>query len=677
MTNVATREGWQFIDQVTELSCGQQGIKSLDGLEQLDHLETFAIANNCEARGWERLYQDRLNVIVAPLNAEHGECNELGDITALRNVQSLKSLIIRDNFSNVFLQAIDYSVLNDLANLRTLVITDSGFYEGIENSKLATFSFASLGNLQQLVFQPRFILDDLPQDYFSPLINLEFLRIDGAIPVLPAPEKLRHFNFSDTRFYANERYPFFENLESISFDRINDKEHMYLKTLSNLHTIVLHNIDVDISETISDMTDLENIHLGSISTFESQHFNLDGHRRLSSFTATDNVPSKNTAVLPASGASLEILDLVFLELTSYDLSRFAQLKQVQLNLEQDPEDIVSLPNAPQLQQLLLSNVRFDSMPVYPDLKQLRIFFTPFIETTRTLDTIEFLRNSPNLEFVVLDINRDADRNYMEPLSELVNLKSLLLFNIESTTPDAFDVMSELTSLEHMELSNVAISDLSPLRNLRNLESLEIWSHSSRSRIEEYAFAQRATPVVDISALSDLTELRKVALNGNSISDLSPLSNLTNLEEIRLVNNDIVSIEPLNSLTKLKDLRLGQNDIVDLTPLSNLTDLTFLDLDQNRIVNLESLSSLDELIELYLGNNQIEDFSALADLSSLRLLDLHNNAITTIHTVLSTFIQSNLKINFRGNNIIDCHSFITEQPGVQFVTLGILVAQCQL
>ncbi|MCK4570477.1 leucine-rich repeat domain-containing protein, partial [Candidatus Bipolaricaulota bacterium] len=84
---------------------------------------------------------------------------------------------------------------------------------------------------------------------------------------------------------------------------------------------------------------------------------------------------------------------------------------------------------------------------------------------------------------------------------------------------------------------------------------------------------------------NLTELW---LNWNQIVDISALSNLTNLMQLYLAGNQIVDISALSGLTNLTMLGLYNNQIVDISALSGLTNFTILDLGSNQIVDVGAL-----------------------------------------------------------------------------------------
>ena len=70
----------------------------------------------------------------------------------------------------------------------------------------------------------------------------------------------------------------------------------------------------------------------------------------------------------------------------------------------------------------------------------------------------------------------------------------------------------------------------------------------------------------MSVLTNLTNLTYLHLSDNAISDVSAISGLTSLEYLNLHINLISDISTLSNLTNLTDLYLSRNNVSDLSPL---------------------------------------------------------------------------------------------------------------
>ena len=73
----------------------------------------------------------------------------------------------------------------------------------------------------------------------------------------------------------------------------------------------------------------------------------------------------------------------------------------------------------------------------------------------------------------------------------------------------------------------------------------------------------------ISVLSGLTSLMSLDLSNNNISDISALSGLKKVYELNLSNNQISDISALSNLTNLTTLDIRNNPINDYSPIEDL------------------------------------------------------------------------------------------------------------
>ena len=133
------------------------------------------------------------------------------------------------------------------------------------------------------------------------------------------------------------------------------------------------------------------------------------------------------------------------------------------------------------------------------------------------------------------------------------------------------------------------------------------------RLETLAAERR--DITDLTGIEYALNLNSLALQGNNITNLTPLATLTTLEYLYLSgNHSITDISPLSSLTGLKRLALDFNRISDIRPLAGLTALTHLGLAYNSISNVNPLADLYNLENLHIENNSIVNHSPLDALS---------------------------------------------------------------
>lgn len=129
-------------------------------------------------------------------------------------------------------------------------------------------------------------------------------------------------------------------------------------------------------------------------------------------------------------------------------------------------------------------------------------------------------------------------------------------NLQSGAQITTQTLARLTSLELTDASR-PITNLTGLEQAYNLETLLIQNQQQLS---------------DFSVLSSLTQLTTLEISNSGLSDISILSVLTNLQHLNLANNAIQEISTLSGLTSLTSLDLRYNQITNVNPLETLTNL---------------------------------------------------------------------------------------------------------
>ena len=197
-------------------------------------------------------------------------------------------------------------------------------------------------------------------------------------------------------------------------------------------------------------------------------------------------------------------------------------------------------------------------------------------------------------------------------------------------------VKELLSIYRLKLPQgvKSLKDITAIENLTKLRVLYLQRNS----------------ISDISALKKLSKLEVLSLNGNQIVSITPLSTLTNLHELYIRENKISNIEALNKLTKLELLEGGKNSIQNIENLKNLKNLKSLSLDDNQINNITGLKALTNLKNLDLSNNKITTINALQNISGLETLYLQRNNISNI-SALSALKKLRV-LSMNGNEIAD-------------------------
>ena len=102
-------------------------------------------------------------------------------------------------------------------------------------------------------------------------------------------------------------------------------------------------------------------------------------------------------------------------------------------------------------------------------------------------------------------------------------------------------------------------------------------------------------ILNLAGIENLTTVKSLILNGNSINDVALLASLTQLEVLRLQNNAMgvnSNVDALVTLTNATDLNFAGNPNIscaDLTKLANALNTTS---NQSEVVNPEPFSSVN-------------------------------------------------------------------------------------
>ena len=176
-----------------------------------------------------------------------------------------------------------------------------------------------------------------------------------------------------------------------------------------------------------------------------------------------------------------------------------------------------------------------------------------------------------------------------------------------------------TALEELDLSyqDLTDSDIQGLSEMTNLKKLNLDGNQ----------------LSDLTALAGVTQLQSLSLGENgAVTDLSPLSGMVELVNLTLpANAEISDLSPLAGMQQLRSLNMSSglgeslSLIEDISPLSELSHLESLTLAVRSLNDLSSLSGLTNLRELRLfGAISISDLSPLSGMSNLEILELPSN-----------------------------------------------------
>ena len=320
-----------------------------------------------------------------------------------------------------------------------------------------------------------------------------------------------------------------------------------LESATNLTELRLGNNGITDISPLSGLTNLRTLGLGRNSVTDISP--LSGLTNLRTLGLSNNGIKDLSALVSVLSGLINLTELHLRDNRITDISSLAGLTNLtNLRLGNNQiTNISSLAGLTNLTNLRLGNnqiTNISSLAGLTNLTNLRL-------GNNQITDISHLSGLTHLTELRLSGNRITD---ISPLSGLTNLRTLDLPNGIQDLPALVQVLSRLTHLTSLGLSNNGIKDVSAL----------------------------------VSVLSDLTDLRDLNLSGSGITDLSPLAELTNLTGLTLWGNNISDISPVADLTNLRSLGLGNNSISDISPLAELINLTSLNLWNNNISDLSPL-----------------------------------------------------------------------------------------
>ncbi len=218
------------------------------------------------------------------------------------------------------------------------------------------------------------------------------------------------------------------------------------------------------------------------------------------------------------------------------------------------------------------------------------------------------------------------------LKHFIALKKLEINGIDFADPG---VLSGMTGLQELIVTDSTLSSLSALKNMTKLQKLTL-SNCSISSISDLAGLKELTEldlsnnaIGDISALESMGLLERVNLSDNAVSDVSALAHLSVLTELNLANNALTSISGLSACQELTTLNVSGNSLTDLSTVAELPSLVSLSAAHNALTNVDALSNSTELETLDVSNNQITSLNGISGLSMLSELNISHNQITSL------------------------------------------------
>ncbi len=496
----------------------------------------------------------------------------------------------------------------------------------------------------------------------APISNVTFLESlnlsntpTSAIKFIKYSDRLRYLDISNTKIEDISELVNLTNLQALKVEKTPIQSFAVLNQFKSLQELNLNESGFNNMENLKELSSLESLFLS-----KNTILNFSLLSQLTALTMLDLSDTNFEDLAPLSS----LTKLVQLDITACKelsdlspLNSLASLKKIaadetKLSTEDATLFVQNNPNI-----LLIHHVK-DLQSWWESLsmawKQALIKINPSLELDKP--GIEVLTQTLNLPSLNLD---DSEIESLMPVVRFVALTSLSLSNnvlIDNLLP-----LQEVKTLQLVTAKNTSIQDASPLKENVLLKRIDL----------------EASPIVSIAALSGLTELNYLNVNGSQVKEVefpdflqrrpdvsiiyrsdsltswweglnedwkqvlsekfkltsSPttdeLHQLTAVSSLSLERVPFTSLEPLTIFNNLRKLTVFDSPTLVLSPLRQLTKLTSLTLSQMPAIDYLPIAGLIELEELDLSNTGIEGVAALIKLTNLKKLNLSGTNIKSL------------------------------------------------
>lgn len=578
-----------------------------EALKELSKITEIDIADN------ESITE--LNPLAELSDLRYLDCSgtKVSDINPIRNLNGIKELNISD------------TEITDISNLKYANVVRNF---KADNNKISDVSIV---------------------EYFKDLNELSISGTDVSdISSLSSCENITKLNLSATL--------------------VND-----ITSLSNLFKLN----DLDISNTyVNDLSALQNI--------ENLHFlNIEGTQVtdlsvISNLTNLNQINFSNTKISDLEPLNeLPQLSIIYCDhslVTREDVDTFRAIHPDKLIINESEALKMWWNELPSFWKSLLAEQT--NVSINPSKEELHsIINIRSLKLNHFIHDAEPLNRLTNIENLDLSDTKIDD---LSPLSVLHNLKTL---NVSNTTISDLTPLSHNHNLREINIENTKVQSLKPLHGLSNLvkiyaegmnlsseevyelkknqrqltviyqtENLRDWWENlgdtwrdiltSHVTCNTNPTAEQLQAIVDLEEivvdpiyqvetlepLSQMSFLRKLDINNNSIRDLSPLSDKYFLEELSIGGNPVDNIIPLSNLLELKKLNIENTPVADLNPIVDLHNIKVLNLGGTSVHNLKPLAGMDSLEDLSIVNTNVKNIEPLLSLPSLRYLKAYKTKI---------------------------------------------------
>ncbi len=148
-------------------------------------------------------------------------------------------------------------------------------------------------------------------------------------------------------------------------------------------------------------------------------------------------------------------------------------------------------------------------------------------------------------------------------------------------------------------------------------------------------------ISDLSSISDLISLESLNLSGNHLTSLQGLENFSKLKKLSVsTNKSLTSTNGIESAINLVEFQANKSGLRDLSGLDKLSNLKVAELMMNELTSVSEFRRLQNIEKVGLSYNPISDISVFKHKTSLIKFTAHSTKITDISPL---FTSINLQI----------------------------------
>ena len=246
--------------------------------------------------------------------------------------------------------------------------------------------------------------------------------------------------------------------------------------------------------------------------------------------------------------------------------------------------------------------------------------------------------------------------------------------VQPTTDTGNNVASDDMTLVETSGSNTNNNNLAQLvATADRLSLLEVWTKIEDCRLatcksmnlsrvnlpfvpEEIRDLKRLNTLIvgdqiqDISALSEMRNIRLFSMNEADVNSLAPLETLTGLRFLEMAKAPVSDLRPLRNLGALEHLDVSETQVASLAPLNELFALTYINARGSQILDLRGIENMFDLQELLISDTPVLDLSPLNRIDGLRRLEVARTGILNLPDLAS---HANLELlDISGSPISD-------------------------